>query len=102
MRQTGWTVVAIVSLVVLANIVVVGITFLPLLVTYAEVPPTGVACGHCTEPEVQRALARAAAIGRGQILERVQSVWLWWLLPAVLNVAAVLLVWRVARGSSAV
>ena len=102
MRHTPWIVVAIVGVVLLANFVVLAATFMPFLVTYADVPPQGITCAQCANPEVQGALARAAAYGRSEILIHVQRVWLWWFLPAAINVVAPFVIWRVARGKGAV
>jgi hypothetical protein len=62
------------SVAVLINVFVLACVAVPFLITYAEVPPHDVSCALCAQPEVQRALARAAAIGRAEILQRVEFV----------------------------
>jgi hypothetical protein len=51
----------------------IAIALAPGLVTFAEVPPKGVACVGCSSPEVQAALTHAASIGRAQIQQLVLS-----------------------------
>ena len=60
----------------------------PGLITYAEVPPKGIACSLCTEPEVQKALTAAATYGRGTILRQLTTSANWVLGLAVLNTVA--------------
>jgi len=87
-------------IVVLANAAAVAIAVAPGVVTYAEVQPAGVTCATCT-PEALAAIARAAAAGRVQVQQLVQSNA--WLLIAIalLNVLVVgALVWRLRSNST--
>jgi hypothetical protein len=51
----------------------IAIALAPGLITFAEVPPKGIACAGCSSPEVQAALTHAASIGRAQIQQLVLS-----------------------------
>ena len=99
------------AIAVIANLAAIAIAVAPGVVTHAELPPSVIACASCTTPEVQSALARAAAIGRTQIQALVQSnIWLL-VAVALVNVGvvgALVWMWRSnstphtdARGSSA-
>jgi heme/copper-type cytochrome/quinol oxidase subunit 2 len=58
------------------QVALVAIALSPALVTFAELPPSGVSCSTCSSAEVQIALIRAAAVGRAQIQQLVFSqVW---------------------------
>ena len=61
------------AVIVALNVAVLTWLAMPFLVTYAEITPQDITCSICAGPEVQHALARAAAVGRGQILEKVQA-----------------------------
>ncbi len=93
---------ALVIIMVVVNTVVLGAAVAPLFVTYAKLPAVAVACGRCAEPEVQRALAEAGAVVRGELASRIVGMWPWWLLLFIMNAAAPIVAWRVARGRSAV
>jgi hypothetical protein len=69
---------------VLINVAVLAWVAAPMLVTYAEIPPREVTCEACASPEVQRALAHAASIGRAQILSQVTRVY-----PALVGLSIV-------------
>jgi hypothetical protein len=65
------------ALVIVLNVALVFVSLAPSIVTYAELPPKAVACGGCSAPEVQRALAQATSIGRAQIQGLISShLWL--------------------------
>jgi hypothetical protein len=72
-------------LVVFVAINVVGafLALMPGLITYAEVPPKGITCGLCTDPEVQKALTAAATYGRAAILRQLNTSASWVLALAV-------------------
>ena len=100
--RKGPAVPLVLALVVLAlNVGVIGSALLPLFVTFAQLPVPAVACVGCEDPQVQRALAQAAAIGRSETASRIASMWPLWLLLALTNVSAPIIAWRL-RGSSAV
>ena len=69
---------------------VVGAFFVlaPGLITYAEVPPKGITCSLCTQPEVQKALIAAATYGRATILHQLTTSANWALGLAVFNTVA--------------
>ena len=96
-RSTVLLSIAIVATVIVVNVIVLAVTFSPFLVTYAEIPPKDISCSVCGSPEVSAALARAAAAGRAQILERVHGIWLWWLIPAAINVVGMCWIWWLSR-----
>ena len=77
-------------LVVFVAINVVGafLALMPGLITYAEVPPKGITCGLCTDPEVQKALTAAATYGRAAILRHLNTSASWVLALAVFNTVA--------------
>jgi hypothetical protein len=89
------------SVVLVVNIGVIAAVLLPSFVTYAKLPVPNVVCGNCANPEVQLALAKAAAIGRSETASRIIDLWPWWLLLVVMNVAAPAVAWRL-RGNSVV
>jgi hypothetical protein len=96
-RATVLLPIAIVATAIVVNVIVLAVTFVPFLVTYADIPPRDISCSVCGTPEVSAALARAAAEGRGQILEQVHRIWLWWLIPAAVNVVAMCWIWWLSR-----
>ena len=89
------------SVIFVLNIGVIAAALAPSFVTYAKLPVPNVVCGNCANPEVQLALAKAAAIGRNETASRIIELWPWWLLLVVMNVAAPVIAWRL-RGNSAV
>jgi len=82
------------AIAVISNALLVLVAIAPGFVTYAELPPSGVACATCTTAEAQLALVRAAAVGRAQVQSLVRpNSWLLFAI-ALLNVAVVgVLVW---------
>jgi hypothetical protein len=93
--------ISLLIVVLVVNAVVLWAAMAPLFVTYAKVPTPPVACGTCSEPQVQRALAEAAAYARGEAASRIADMWPWWLLLVAVNIGAPVAAWRL-RGSSAV
>jgi hypothetical protein len=88
------------AVAVIANLAAIAIAVAPGIVTHAELPPTTVACPSCSTPEIQSALARAAAIGRTQIQALVQSN-MWFLVAiALVNVGIVGALVRMLRSNS--
>ena len=70
------------------NVVVAFFALVPGLITYADVPPEGITCSSCTEPEVQKALTAAATYGRGTILRQLNTSANWVLGLVVFNTVA--------------
>ena len=70
------------------NLVAAFFALAPGLITYAEVPPKGITCSLCTEPEVQKALTTAATYGRATILRQMSTSANWVLGLAVFNTVA--------------
>ena len=70
-------------------------------VTYAEVVPKGITCEGCETPQVQAALARAAAAGRGQILGDGEDKFHWLIAVLLTNIVSPLIAWRLGRGKGA-
>ena len=64
--------VGIAVLIVLSAIAVCAWAWFPALVTYAEIPPAGIQYALDDPESVERALARAAAVGRESMRE---SIW---------------------------
>ena len=95
--MTRWLLLAI---AVVSNLIAIAVALAPGVVTHAELPLRDVTCSTCATPEVQSALARAAAIGRTQIQALVQSNM--WLLAAMALVNVIVvgaLVWMVRSNS---
>ena len=63
----------------------------PSLITYAEVPPKGVTCGKCSDPEIKKALTEAATYGRGMIIKQMHASAKWMIGLSVFNILAVVL-----------
>jgi len=61
-------------LAILVNLSVLAWATMPMLITYAEIPPPEITCESCAAPDAQRALARAAAAGRAQVLRQAERV----------------------------
>ena len=91
---------AVVLLVVLALIVNVAVLVRvggPLFVDYVPLVPEGFTCHGCESPEVQKALAQAAAAGRAQIQGFGKGA-LWWGAALIaVNVVVPIVVWRLGR-----
>jgi hypothetical protein len=71
-------------------------------ITYAEVVPKEVTCEGCEAPQVQAALARAAAAGRGQVLGDGQAKFYWLIAVLLTNIVSPLVAWRLGRAKSTV
>lgn len=84
------------------NVVGAFFVLMPGLITYAEVPPQGITCGLCTEPEVQKALTAAATYGRATILRQLNTSANWVLGLAVFNTVAFFLALFFRRSNPAV
>ena len=70
----------------------------PAFVTYAQLPPTGVTCTACGSPEIQAALAHAAAIGREQVQSLLRAnAWFTLCLTTIAVTAACTLLWLSGR-----
>lgn len=63
----------VLTLAVILNVAALVVGVAPLLASYAEGAPHAVTCSICANPDVQRALAHAPSIGRGQVLQDLQS-----------------------------
>lgn len=70
------------------NIVGAFLALMPGLITYAEVPPRGITCSLCTDPEVQKALTAAATYGRAVILRQLNTSASWVFALVVFNTLA--------------
>jgi hypothetical protein len=101
-RGTSTGIAVIVAAVVAFNVVVLFTGLGPLFITYAKLPPVAVACSVCATPEVQRALAEAEALVRSQMAGRVAEMWPWWFCLLLVNAAAPIVAWKVAREKAAV
>ena len=97
MRKRSLLIVGLVVIAFAVNVSVLLNIGGRLFVTYAELPPQGIACPACDAPDVQKALARAAAYGRSQIQSGSGETLIWLAVALLLiNVAVPLAVWRLA------
>jgi hypothetical protein len=79
----------IVLFAVVLNIAGLVLVAAPMLVSYAEIPSRNVTCETCGTPEVQAALARAAAVGRNQVVGQLDRVFPVLVALGLINVAAI-------------
>jgi len=76
-------------LAVVVNIVFLALAVAPAMVTYAQVPPPDIVCISCVSPDVQIALAQAAASGRAQIVGQLHRMFPVLCALGVVNIALV-------------
>jgi len=84
------------------NLVGALFVLMPGLITYAEVPPKGITCSLCTDPEIQKALTAAATYGRAAILQKLNTSANWLLALAAFNTVAFSLALFFRRSNRAV
>jgi hypothetical protein len=88
-------------LAILINIGVLAWVAMPMLVIYAEFPPREVTCESCASPDVQQALARAASVGRTQVLRQFDRVFPVLAALSIFNVALLATVLALSRRRNA-
>ena len=86
------------TIVAVANVVVLARLVGPLIVDIVPRAPEGITCQGCESPQVQRALADAAAAGRRQIQGTSGDIHLWALGLLAVNIIAPIVAWRLGRG----
>jgi hypothetical protein len=99
-----WPVLVLIIVVVLVANIVGLVNFVgPYLVTHVanDTPPQGVSCVLCGDPEVRRALAYAARLGREEAMTATAPHSVWWWLLLIVNIGAPVTAWFAARRSSA-
>jgi hypothetical protein len=79
-------IVAVLTITLSVNVVGLVRIAGPQSVIYAEVVPKDVTCEGCEAFQVQAALARAAAVGRGQILGDGEAKFYWLIAVLLTNI----------------